>query len=161
MITLEEAKRLIAHSSKLNHSLLVSSLMGRLAGFLDSDLDTWMLVGLLHDLDYDETVDDRTKHGVIAANRLSGMLPEEALLAIQRHDHRTGMLPETDLDYALIFCDAVSMVLEAGELELPVLLDEFNECLEQVCVEKPWLRDIIHMNPILEKIELKEILETK
>ena len=101
MITLEEAKRLIAHSSKLNHSLFVSSLMGRLAGFLDSDLDTWMLVGLLHDLDYDETVCDRSKHGVIAANRLSGMLPEEALLAIQRHDHRTGMLPETDLDYAL------------------------------------------------------------
>ena len=161
MISLEEAEQLIAHSSKYNHSHLVSRLMGCIAASMDVDIDTWMLVGLLHDLDFDETSHDRSKHGVMASNRLKGILPVDGLDAIMRHDHRTGILPQTDLDYGLILCDAVSVVLEDGNLMRPVSLEEFNEMLTQVDVEKPWIRDLIYKNPVLEKIDLRQLLETE
>ena len=161
MISLEEARRLFEGTSKLDHSLLVSSLMGRLAELLGVDVDLWILVGLLHDLDYDETIHDRTKHGLITAIRLFGSFPDEGLNAIIRHDHRTGVIPESDLDYSLILCDAISSVLEAGQLLKPVTLQGFNEYLDQIAVEKPWLREIIYENPLLSKIEFRDILETQ
>jgi len=44
------------------------------SGFTDSFAKTsgWSLVGLLRDLDYDETKSARNKHGVVAAKRLEG-----------------------------------------------------------------------------------------
>ena len=161
MITLEEARRLVEGSSRLVHSLRVSSLMGRLATHLGADVELWMLVGLLHDLDYDETIDDRAKHGVVAVDRLAGLLPDEGLNAILRHDHRTGLIPESILDHSLILCDAILSVLEDGRLTPPVTLQVFNECLDHVFMEKPWLRDIIYTNPVLEKVELRELLESQ
>ena len=161
MITLEEAKHLAERISRLGHSLQVSSLMERLAELLGADVELWMLVGLLHDLDYDETIADRVKHGVITVDRLGGLLPDEGLNAILRHDHRKGVIPESDLDYSLILCDAISTVLEAGQLSISVSLQGFNECLDRVDVEKPWLREIIYENPILGRIELRELLEVQ
>jgi len=161
MISMEDARRLVEGTSRLDHSLRVSCLMALLAELLGADVELWMLVGLLHDLDYDETIHDRTKHGVITAERIIGSLPDEGLNAIIRHDHRTGVIPVSNLDYSLILCDAVSSVLEYKQLTSPITLREFNECMDQVAMEKPWLREIIYENPILCKIELRELLESK
>ncbi len=68
MITYEETNRLVSGSQRYEHQLIVSSLMRRLAVFLDADPELWALVGLLHDLDYDETVDDKRSHGLKAAS---------------------------------------------------------------------------------------------
>ena len=81
--------------------------------------------------------------------------------AILCHDHRTGLKPETDLDFALILCDAVSSVIESERIVLPVDQKVFYECLETVSDEKPWIRDRIKENPILMKIELNDLLETQ
>jgi predicted hydrolase (HD superfamily) len=159
MISLEEARRLASLTSRLVHSFTVSSLMGRLAELLDADTELWMLVGVLHDLDYDDTVDDRSRHGLLTADRLIGLLPEEGLKAILCHDHRTGLKPETDIDYALILCDSIAIVIEAGRIEFPVDEPLFSDCLEMVSGEKPWIRELIAENPILAKIELQDLLE--
>ena len=161
MISLEEARDLVSLTSRLIHSFTVSSLMGRLAELLDADTEMWMLVGVLHDLDYDDTVDDRSRHGVLTADRLIGLLPEEGLKAILCHDHRTGLKPESDLDFALILCDAISSVIEAGRIEFPVEISLFYDCLEMLSEDKPWIRDRINQNPILLKIELQDLLETQ
>jgi len=159
MISLEEARHLASLTSRLIHSFTVSSLMGRLAELLDADTEMWMLVGVLHDLDYDDTVDDRSRHGSLTADRLIGLLPEEGLKAILCHDHRTGLKPETDIDYALILCDSIATVIEAGRIEFPVDESLFYDCLEMVSSEKPWIRELIAENPILTKIELQDLLE--
>ena len=159
MISSEEARHLVSKTSRLIHSFTVSSLMGRLAELLEADTEMWMLVGVLHDLDYDDTVDDRSLHGVLAADRLIGLLPEEGLKAILCHDHRTGLKPETDIDYGLIPCDSIATVIEAGRIGFPVDESLFYDCLEVVSSEKPWIRELIVENPLLTKIELQDLLE--
>ena len=56
-ISVEEAIKLIEGSSKYEHSQLVSRIMKNLAKHFDNSEQIWVLVGLLHDLDYDR-IDD-------------------------------------------------------------------------------------------------------
>ena len=61
----------------------------------------------MHDLDYDKTVGDMSKHGLVAAKLLERKIPEECLHAIQAHDYRTGVKPEGVMDKALIASDCI------------------------------------------------------
>jgi predicted hydrolase (HD superfamily) len=54
--------------------------------------EIWILVGLLHDFDYD-IVDDSSSYGLLAAKELQEKLPSEAIYAIQSHDYRAGVKP--------------------------------------------------------------------
>lgn len=161
MISFEEANHLVSVSSRYPHMVLVSSLMAQTARQLEADTDAWRLVGLLHDLDYDETKTDRSQHGVLAAQMLEGKLPSDCLDAIKRHDHRTGLKPETDLDFALILCDSVSIILEQSNRKPPVKYDDFMVMLDYVSAEKPWLRKLVLENPVLEKIDLGLLLHSQ
>jgi putative nucleotidyltransferase with HDIG domain len=128
-ISVEEAITLIRDSSKYDHSLLVSRIMNSLAKHFNKSEEIWKIVGLLHDLDYDR-VDDFSKHGIIAAEELENKLPVEAIHAIQSHDYRTGVKPETLLDKALIFADSLAGFIESkADLNLEA----------SVFKEKPWL----------------------
>ncbi len=99
-------------SSKHDHSQLTSSIMRVLAEFFHEDLDEWGLVGLLHDLDYDEVRSEMTRHRIVAADKLRGRLSERALHAITAHDHRTGVRPKSLLDESLIFADSLAVLIE-------------------------------------------------
>ncbi len=123
-------------SSRFDHMQKVSTLMRRVACQLGGDEVLWGLVGLLHDVDYDVTLGG-AGHGLVAASLLYGKLPLEGLDAIRRHDHRSGVEPVSDLDYALVLCDAVAVVLGVGDVS-----QGFDALLEEVSVEKPWLRGL-------------------
>ena len=99
MISLQDAINLISNSSKFQHSLLTSRIMIKIARKLNENESVWVLVGLLHDLDYDD-VEDYSKHGIIACEMLEGQLPEDALHAIMAHDYRTSIKPKSVLDEA-------------------------------------------------------------
>ncbi|MDI6856628.1 MAG: HD domain-containing protein, partial [Candidatus Thermoplasmatota archaeon] len=58
MISKDEALRLVRGTSKYAHALMVSCIMGELARALNENEREWMLVGLLHDLDYDKVKND-------------------------------------------------------------------------------------------------------
>lgn len=87
--------------------LAVASIMKELAKRFSQNENEWELVGLLHDLDYDLTENERNKHGLTASNMLKGKLKKESLHAIQAHDHRTGIKPKTLIDKALIASDCI------------------------------------------------------
>ena len=57
---------------------------------LGHDPELWGLTGLLHDLNYPETRDLPQRHGLETTARLAGQMPEEALLAISRHNDMNG-----------------------------------------------------------------------
>lgn len=160
MITKAEALLLIEGNSKSEHSIMVGRVMKELARLLCSDEELWELVGILHDLDYDETSKNRSKHGILAASHLEAMLPNEGINAIKRHDHRTGLIPNTKLDHSLIFADAVSIIIEDGPLGADfteiALLKEFDRVSE--C--KPWLKDIIEGFPFRENVDILDILKS-
>jgi hypothetical protein len=159
MISREAALLLVFETSKFRHSLIVSYLMATLAEQLNEDTELWLTVGLLHDLDYDETVDDRSRHGVEASERLTGQLPELALNAIRRHDYKSKFTPSTRLDQTLIFCDVVSIILESMNLNFPVPVQVFLNSMNQVSIEKPWVKTLIEEYPYLKEIDIAALLK--
>ncbi|HDI01553.1 MAG TPA: HDIG domain-containing protein [Candidatus Bathyarchaeota archaeon] len=123
MITRQEALELlrehVSDDKLVKHMLAVEAIMRALARELGQDEELWGLTGLLHDLDYEETKDDFSRHGLRSAELLEGKLPPEALHAIMAHNDMTGVRPESQLDLALRASDALSGLVVATALVMP------------------------------------------
>ncbi|MCK4399364.1 HDIG domain-containing protein [Candidatus Bathyarchaeota archaeon] len=158
LISKKDALRLIEDSSRRDHMLLVGKIMAVLAGGLGGSRGLWETVGVLHDVDYDQTVEDRSKHGVVAANMLRGKLPEEALYAVMSHDHRAGFRPFSELDHSLVFADALAVLAEEGGLEKPVTEEALEDALTKVSAEKPWIRKTVDGYPYRDMFNAAVIL---
>ncbi|MFB3897943.1 MAG: HDIG domain-containing metalloprotein, partial [bacterium] len=65
----EEALKLISdnvsNQNLINHMLATEAIMKALAAHFGEDEETWALTGLLHDVDYDTTKDDPTRHSLL------------------------------------------------------------------------------------------------
>lgn len=111
MLSKREALRLVSEhissGKKRRHMIAVSAIMKELAKEFRVNEEEWELVGMLHDLDYDKTINDPSKHGLVASKMLEGKLSKESLHAIRAHDHRTGVRPKSVLDKALIASDCI------------------------------------------------------
>jgi len=159
MISREEAGRLIEYSSRYMHGVLTGRIMAAIALQLEEDAALWETVGLLHDLDYDQTRLDAGRHGVLGVAVLAGRLPEEALHAIASHDHRSGVRPETLLDHSLRLADALAILMEEVELRKPVSDWAFQTALLEVAGSKPWIRDIVTGYPYADEVDLKAVMD--
>jgi putative nucleotidyltransferase with HDIG domain len=130
----EEALRIVrenvANDKIVLHMIAVSVIMRELARHLGRDEGLWELAGLLHDIDYELTKDEPSRHGLEAEKVLGGSVPPEIIRAIKSHNfENTGVRPESDLEKALIAADAVSGVIIAAALVMP------NKKLAEVSVE--------------------------
>lgn len=113
-----------ATDSLMRHALATEAVMHALAERLGSDAGLWSRTGLLHDLDYPETESVPEKHGLLAAELLSGFLPDDALRAIRAHNgEANGCLPETAFDYALRCGETVTGLIAATALMRPTRYD--------------------------------------
>ena len=124
MLTREEALSLINKNVKKRnivfHMIAVEAVMRGLARYFGEDEDLWGLTGLLHDIDYEKIDDAWEKHGVLAGEILKDMVSEEIKRAIEAHNfERTGVVPESRMEKALICCDAISGLLVACGLVMP------------------------------------------
>ena len=120
----EEALKLIKENVKrrniVYHMLAVEAIMRALARNLNGDEELWGLTGLLHDLDFDKTMENPERHGLLTAEMLRGKVPREVLRAIIAHNYeRTGVKPETPMEKALIASDAISGLIIACALVMP------------------------------------------
>ena len=159
MISWDGALKLVRSTSKCDHAIVVATIMDALAKRLGENEREWRLVGLLHDLDYDEVKDDMQKHGLIAVEKLKTMLPEHCLYAIKAHDYRTGFKPKSKLDKALIAADAVAIVMErSGKTIKRLDVAGLSGEIEYVSVSQPWLRDNIFLCRDL-RLDANEFLE--
>ncbi len=92
-MTREEALELLEKKLKkrnlIKHSLAVEAVMGELARHFklsEEDVERWKMAGLLHDLDYQKTLKNPQKHGLIAYEWLKNSgLDDEVLEAIKSH----------------------------------------------------------------------------
>jgi predicted hydrolase (HD superfamily) len=101
-----------------------------------------MLVGLLHDLDYDCVKDDMSRHGVLASEMLKGKISEKSIYAIKAHDHRTGFKPSTRLDWALIATDSLASLIEKnGKNVAGLRVETLRADLQRLFEAQPWHRD--------------------
>ena len=158
MIIKKEALTLIEGTSKYEHSLLTGRIMGVLAGLMSEERGLWELTGILHDLDFDQTQDDRAKHGVVAAKMLQGKLPEDALYAIMSHDYRTGLQPLSKMDHCLIYADALAVLAEEGNLIKPVTEAMLSEAFTKISEKKLRIKNIMDRFPFMDQVNTLGLL---
>jgi len=110
----------VANENLRRHMLATEAIMRALAVRLREDPDLWGLAGLAHDLDSEETEDDFTRHGALAADSLRDLgLPEEAAHAVAAHNPDTGVTATSTMDIALIAADQLSGLVTAAALVRP------------------------------------------
>jgi len=132
---------LVRSTSKYAHVLMVSHMMRQLARALDENESEWTLVGLLHDLDYDEVKNDMRRHGIVAAERLKGKLPEHCVYAVKAHDYRAGIKAKGKLDNALIATDSLASLIEKmGKTAEKLNAEKLRAELESISASHPWYK---------------------
>ena len=103
----------------VRHLISVEGVMRALADRLGADPNRWGLVGLWHDLDYDQTQDDLDRHGLQTVEWLrdEGFTDDGVLNAILGHRFEQN---RTDLmSTAIVHADAVAGLLVAAALVRP------------------------------------------
>ncbi|MGB8657207.1 MAG: HDIG domain-containing metalloprotein [Candidatus Zixiibacteriota bacterium] len=121
-MTREEALDLVQSKVKgknlIKHMLAVEAIMGRVAERLNEDVEMWKLTGLLHDLDYDETVNDFDRHSLLTCEWLKNFnLDEKILYAIKSHPRKVE--PRSKMDWTLFAADPLSGLIVASALMHP------------------------------------------
>lgn len=116
---LERVKQRVENENLVKHMIAVSAIMGGMAERLDEDPDLWEAVGMLHDIDYEEVGEDWDRHGLVSAEMVDDVLPEDGLHAIRAHNPRTGFEARSNMDIALIAADGLSGLLVATALMMP------------------------------------------
>jgi putative nucleotidyltransferase with HDIG domain len=102
----------------IKHMLATEAVMSGLAEKLGEDIDTWAMAGLVHDLDYEETVDDPERHGLVSAEILEQMgVCEEIVHAVKAHNEQAPL--DSAMDRALYASDPVTGLIVASALMHP------------------------------------------
>ena len=122
MLSRQEALNLVnANLTKKNlikHTLAVEAIMRALASRSGEDADLWGLAGLLHDLDYERTMDAPERHGRLTIEMLEGLdVPsevKEAILAHAGHHPRNSIM-----DKAICCADPITGLIVASALMHP------------------------------------------
>ena len=124
MISRDEAFALveerIPQRNLISHCVAAEIIMGALArrlGKCAEEVEGWELAGLLHDLDYAETVDDPARHGLVTAELLEGVVDERIIHAILAHADKAPR--ESDMDHALWCADPTTGFIVAAALVRP------------------------------------------
>jgi putative nucleotidyltransferase with HDIG domain len=112
-------KERVKNENLVSHMVAAEAIMGALAKRLGGDEQRWRLVGLLHDLDVDETVDAMEVHGTMTVQwlREAGLQDEEVLHAILAHNSTNGSTVDTVMD--MFASDCLTGLVTAAALIRP------------------------------------------
>ena len=142
----------------VDHSIMVGNYLGKLAEYFGENTESWRVVGILHDLDYHETEENRNQHGIIAAEELKETLSDVQLHAIQSHDHRTKVLPTTRLDHSLRLVDAFTRLIELG-VTPTVKIFEDEDYTYELLGKRAYLPNVIRESCKNLDLSIQQILE--
>ena len=115
---LEFVRSKVKNDRLIKHMLAVEAVMRAVAKRLGEDVGVWGLVGLVHDLDYDETVKEPERHGRVGAAYLKEMgVGEHITHAVESH---AGHIPrDSRMDKALYAVDPLTGLIVAAALMHP------------------------------------------
>jgi putative nucleotidyltransferase with HDIG domain len=109
---------MVSNKNLLKHMYATEACLRGLARKFGEDEEKWGLAGLLHDVDYDQTKDDTSKHGHVGVEILTqkGVEPDivHAVLC-----HVTGTDMQSNLDKALYATDPLTGLIVAAALMHP------------------------------------------
>jgi len=92
--------------------------MKALAGKLDGDPETWEILGIIHDSDWEETKDAPEKHTLVTLERVDD---KRLIHALQSHNRKYTHLAELEgnMEWALECCDELTGFIAACTLVSP------------------------------------------
>ncbi|MDN7023525.1 HDIG domain-containing protein [Methanoculleus sp. FWC-SCC1] len=107
----------VTTGSLLIHSYATAAVMRKIAEHLGEDAGTWEVIGLLHDIDYEVTEGDMTRHGREGYRILTESgLPEDQARVVMRHNHMLFGDYTAPVEIALQASDSVSGLVLACAL---------------------------------------------
>ncbi|HEX2947680.1 MAG TPA: HDIG domain-containing protein [Clostridia bacterium] len=111
---LKELQARLTNDKFIRHSLAVEAIMRDLAALLRDNVELWGMTGLLHDIDYERTAGDPSKHSIIGAEILENLdFDPEIVYAVKAHNDLHGIGRKRKLDKALYCSDPASWMIEA------------------------------------------------
>ncbi|WP_010251614.1 HDIG domain-containing metalloprotein [Acetivibrio cellulolyticus] len=147
---LEELKGRLKSENLIKHSLSVEAIMKELAFYFKEDIDKWGMAGLLHDIDYDKTGGEPSKHGLVSAEILETLEVESSIVyAIKAHNDYHGIERKRKIDKALYCASPMSVLMTACIAALP------SKELEDLTVE--FVMDRISEDGFIKDTELDKI----
>jgi putative nucleotidyltransferase with HDIG domain len=124
-ISLESAHQLMEEyldtESMRKHCLASEAIMRALAPRFGADPDMWALTGLLHDLDYNETREQMTQHGILTERILLEKGVDPAITdAIKHHNaDNLGLTRTEPIHFALTAAETITGMIVAAALINP------------------------------------------
>lgn len=108
------------------------------SSYAEATEDTWGIVGLLHDADYELAKGKPEVHGLLLFEKEPDSIPEDIAYAIKAHNYEnTNVIPKTHMDWAIAACDQLTGLIVAATLVSPekklaaitpgFVLNRFNE----------------------------------
>jgi putative nucleotidyltransferase with HDIG domain len=109
----------VKNQNLIRHMLAVEAAMRFYAEKYDQDIETWGVVGLLHDFDWEihPTLDDHPQSGVPILRERG--VPEEICRAVLSHADHTGIPRQSLMEKALFACDEITGLIVAVALVRP------------------------------------------
>ena len=121
--TREEAWTILTDHVKsptlISHALAVEAVMRHVARKRSADEELWGVIGLIHDVDYEEHPDEHLRHATEILRRHGW--PEECVRAVASHGWGlfTDVAPVTDLEKTLFAIDELTGLVAAAALVRP------------------------------------------
>ncbi len=110
----------LKNKNLIKHCLAVEACLRVLARKFGENEEIWGLAGLLHDLDYEETVNNPKEHAQKGADELAELGVDQKIVhAVRAHNEMTGTVRESRLDKAIFSVDPLTGLIVAATLVLP------------------------------------------
>jgi len=105
----------------ISHCLATEAIMRALAQKFEEDQEIWGLAGLLHDLDYEITAEDPSRHGEETARLLEaqGVLPVITNVIKKHNAEGLGLERSTVFEHALTCAETITGMIVATALVYP------------------------------------------
>lgn len=117
MEPLELLKKYVKDDKLIKHCIATAAVMRELAKEFGEDEERWWAIGILHDIDYEQTQGDMEKHGIVGAEiLLKEGVDEEIAEVVKRHNHLVFGNYEKPVEIALQAADSVSGLVVACAL---------------------------------------------
>ncbi len=116
---LDLVRQHVKKENNVKHMIAVGAVMRQAAARLGQDEDRWELIGILHDIDFEECT-GAEDHCLKAQEILSGRIDQDAIECIMAHNSEHTKVPvDTPMKRALIAADASSGLVIACALVMP------------------------------------------
>jgi len=167
--TREEAAALLYKHNKndalIKHALAVEAVMAHFAAKFGEDLEKWRVIGLVHDLDYEQYPDEHCRK--VREILLEEGWPEDYIKAVQSHGWKlcTDVEPQERMEKVLYAIDELTGLITATVLLRPSrsILDLTAQSVKKKWKQKGFAagvrRDLIEEGAELLGMDLTEVIE--